>query len=154
MDSIHVIVIILIITIIYLLFNLSKKVNAIRQYKIECQKCECPVNKNIFDPLIPPEKNYITSKNRNPYFNTAEYQLMGFIYNSSTKGKYPLYGRTKYDRSDRYEYYIIDESRNKLKIPIPTKNYIELYTGDTVTSEYLDGEYKVFIYENKPIRIY
>ena len=53
--------------------------------------------------------------------NSQNFQQLGFIFNNDER--YPLYGRPKYSgRSDRYEYYIIDETRNRLKIPYKSKN--------------------------------
>ena len=57
---------------------------------------------------------------------TSDFQQIGFIYNNNER--LPLYGRPKYPgRTEKYEYYIIDETRNRLKIPYRSKNDNELY---------------------------
>lgn len=89
----------------------------------------------IYNPLISPERIY-TGRN----ISLSEYQMIGFIYTGNER--YPLYGRYKYPgRTDKYEYYIIDETRNKLKIPFKSKNDNELFDGDTVMIPELGGNY-------------
>lgn len=100
----------------------------------------------IYNPLISPERIY-TGRN----ILLSEYQMIGFIYTGNER--YPLYGRYKYPgRTDKYEYYIIDETRNKLKIPFKSKNDNELFDGDTVMIPELGGNYTVKIYEFETIR--
>lgn len=103
----------------------------------------------IYNPLISPERIYPGGR-----FNTAsysDYQLIGFVYNDMER--YPLYGRPKYPgKTDKYEYYIIDESRNRLKIPFKSKNDNELYTGDTINVPSIDTNLNVTIYDYDNIR--
>lgn len=98
----------------------------------------------IYNPLVPPERTYPSGK-----FNQAannDYQQMGFIFNDHDR--YPLYGRPKYPgRTEKYEYYIIDETRNRLKIPYKSKNDNELYDGDSIRVDILNGDFTVKIYE-------
>lgn len=70
---------------------------------------------------------------------------IGYIYNNVNSTVYPLY----LQRIDRnYYYYIIDSSRNNVKIPIDNNNKKqELYEGDSVTLPELFGEYKVKLYD-------
>lgn len=93
--------------------------------------------------LNTPERVYI---NPSQDFNN-EYQNIGYIYNSNQR--YPLYGRYKDQRSDKWEYYIIDDSKNKIKIPIVTKNYYELLDNDTLTIQELNDTFNVKIYDIK-----
>jgi len=122
--------------------HVEKKHNHNNIEKKHYKKIQKKLYNNIYNPLFPPNKEYAV---HNKYIN---YQLIGFLYNTNSHIKYPLYGKLKYPgKSDRYEYYIIDESRNKIKIPITTKNYNELYSEDIVYSEFLDEPYKVEIYD-------
>lgn len=100
----------------------------------------------IYNPLIPPERIYPGGRINIASYN--EYQLVGFLYDTTTQDRYPLYGRPKYPgRSEKYEYYIIDESRNKLKIPFKTRNDNELYDGDSVLVDVLGKSLTAKIYE-------
>lgn len=100
----------------------------------------------IYNPLVSPERIY-TGRN----ISLSEYQMIGFIYTGNER--YPLYGRYKYPgRTDKYEYYIIDETRNKLKIPFKSKNDNELFDGDSVFIPELGTSYTVKIYEFETMR--
>ena len=103
----------------------------------------------IYDPLQPPERTYSGGRfNTEPY---QEFQQIGFLYNNTDR--YPLFSRPKYPgKTDKYEYYIIDESRNRLKIPFRSKNDNELYDGDSIFVDILKGEYNVKIYDYDNIR--
>lgn len=81
-----------------------------------------------------------------------EYQLMGFLYNELNR--FPLYGRPKYKgKSDKYEYYVVDESRNKLRIPFKTRNDNELFDNDEIIVPELTGSpLKTKLYEFETIR--
>lgn len=103
----------------------------------------------IYNPMISPNRFY-----QSPYIPQAEqsiYQMIGFVYKDNER--YPLYGRYKYPgRSDRWEYYIIDETRNRLKIPIKSRNDNELYDNDIITIPELNSDYTVKIYEYDTFR--
>jgi hypothetical protein len=103
------------------------------------------VNLNrIYNPLLPPERTY--PQGRFNRLASRDFQQIGFIYNGEER--YPLYGRPKYSgRSDRYEYYIIDETRNRVKIPYKSKNDNELYDGDKICIDTLNNDYDVKIYD-------
>jgi hypothetical protein len=81
-----------------------------------------------------------------------DYQLMGFIYNDTMR--FPLYGRPKYrGRSDKYEYYVVDESRNKLKIPFKSRNDNELFDNDEINiPELTNTTLKTKLYEFESIK--
>jgi hypothetical protein len=105
--------------------------------------------KRIADPLEGPERTYSGGRINIPAYD--DYQQIGFLYNNNER--YPLYGRPKYPgRTDKYEYYIIDESRNRLKIPIKTRNYDEIYDGDDVPIDILNNTYKAKTYEYETMR--
>lgn len=103
---------------------------------------------NIYNPLIPPNRLYPGGRlNNTRQFDN--YQMVGFVApTADITQRYPLFGRYKYSgRSDRWEYYVIDESRNRIKIPITTKNDNELYDGDKQIISQLGGEFQVTLYK-------
>lgn len=101
----------------------------------------------IYNPLIAPERSYSGGRFNIPAVD--DYQQLGFVYNESER--YPLFGRPKYPgRTDKYEYYIIDESRNRLKIPFKSSNDNEIYDEDSI--KILNKQYKSKIYEYDNIR--
>lgn len=103
----------------------------------------------IVDPLEGPERTYAGGRINIPAYD--DYQQMGFLYNNNER--YPLYGRPKYPgRTDKYEYYIIDESRNRLKIPIKTTGYNEIYDGDNVNIDVLNNTFNAKIYDYDSMR--
>lgn len=103
----------------------------------------------IYNPLLPPERTYPGGRLNKPA--TQDFQQIGFVYNGNER--YPLYGRPKYPgRTEKYEYYIIDETRNRLKIPYKSKNDNELYDGDKIYVDVLNNEFDVKIYEYDQFR--
>jgi len=106
------------------------------------------------DPLTPPERLYPGGGLGMPAYDG--FQQLGFIFGNSSNDRFPLYGRYKYPRrSDKYEYYIIDESRNRLKIPFKSKNDNELYDGDTIIIPEISVDpFTVKLYEYKGFRYY
>jgi len=106
-------------------------------------------NNRISNPLEAPERTYSGGRINIPSYN--DYQQVGFLYNNDQR--YPLFGRPKYPgRTDKYEYYIIDESRNRLKIPLETKNYNEIYDGDDVNIDVLNNVFQAKLYEYESLR--
>lgn len=103
---------------------------------------------NIYNPLIPPNRLYPGGRLNN-IRQFDNYQMIGFISPSSSSNiRFPLFGRYKYSgRSDRWEYYVIDESRNRIKIPIKIKNDNELYDGETQFINELGEEFVVTLYK-------
>ena len=109
------------------------------------------VNEKLPQPIITntPTRLYPGGRLDLPRFQ--EYQLMGFLYNDANR--FPLYGRPKYrGKSDKYEYYIIDESRNRLQIPFKSRNDNELYDNDSITIPELNTTLKVKLYEYDSVR--
>lgn len=74
------------------------------------------------------------------------YQKVGIVQQDGTETM-GLYGRKKLNDKNRYEYYIIDDTRQMNKIPIETPRNNELYTGDTVTIPGYTGDFSVLIYD-------
>lgn len=105
----------------------------------------------IYNPLVAPERIYPGGRLNTMKYE--DYQLIGYIFKDSER--YPLYGRYKYrGRSEKWEYYLIDESKNRLKIPFKSINDNELYDGDTITIPELGNTYNVKIYEYENFRYY
>lgn len=103
----------------------------------------------IYNPLVSPERLYPGGRlDMSSYDN---YQMIGFVYNGNDR--YPLFGRTKYPgRTEKWEYYVIDESRNRLKIPFKSRNDNEINDGDTIDIDTLGNGYSAKIYEYDSIR--
>ena len=106
----------------------------------------------IYNPLSSPEKMYPNGDLYNKgYDGYIENQMLGFITNAN--GQYPIMGRYHYPgKTDKFEYYTINEGRNKIKIPIKTTNYNELYDGDQVTIPELGGNFTFKKYKNEGFR--
>jgi hypothetical protein len=102
----------------------------------------------IYDPISPPESLY-----RDKYDSYQKYQQIGFLTNVQD-GQFPVFARDKYpNKSDKQEYYTINEGRNHVKIPFKTKNYNELFDGDQVNVPELSNNSFIFKkYETKTIR--
>jgi hypothetical protein len=139
------ILIILVIIILYLVIDYKKDTERDVLYhqleiKTNSQIAPSPVMPQLIkiqtDQNIPPNRLY-NSKNN--------FQQIGFIYNSTNR--YPLFSRNKYpNKSDKQEYYIIDDKQ--IKIPFSSKNDNELFNSDTVIIPELNNqEFKVQVYE-------
>jgi hypothetical protein len=119
-------------------------------------KISSPVQQRFIDkmnnPLIGPEIEYHGGSFSTPPFDAYQnYQKLGFISNAT--GQFPIYGRQKYQgRSDRMEYFTINEGRNSVKIPIKTTNYTELYDKDPINIPELGGDSVFTKYENEGMR--
>lgn len=106
----------------------------------------------IYNPIIPPERIYPGGRlglhSPNQY---NDYQQIGFVYNDQER--YPLYGRPKYPKKlDKFEYYIIDETRNHLKIPYKSRGDNEIFDGEQIFIDVLNNTFTVKIYEYDNIR--
>lgn len=105
----------------------------------------------IYNPLKSPER--INSQGNfydNGFNANIQNQMMGYITNG--KEQYPIYGRNRDNKNDKYEYYTINEGRNKIKIIVPTKNYEELYDGDSVNVNEFGGTFTFKKYENQQFK--
>lgn len=102
----------------------------------------------IYDPLsgtspINPSGSFSTP----PYDGFREFQMLGYI--SGPSGQFPVMGRYRdSNRSDRFQYYSLDNSRNRMKIPFKTKNDNELYDGDSVSIPELGEDFVFKKYED------
>ena len=105
----------------------------------------------IYNPLERPDIVYPGGTLRSQGYNANQMnQQLGYISNNT--GKYPIYGRYKYPgKSDKWEYYTIDDSRGRIKIPFKTKNYDELYDGDQVDIPNL-GNFTFTKYDQEDIK--
>jgi hypothetical protein len=105
----------------------------------------------IYNPLSPPENIYPAGKLfSHGYDGYMQFQMLGYL--NCSIGRFPVFGRYKYPgKTDKYEYYTIDDSRGRIKIPFKTKNYNELFDGDNITIDEL-GVCKFKKYENEEFR--
>ena len=106
----------------------------------------------IYNPLTPPENIYPGGNfNSRGYDGYQDYQMLGYI--SGLQGQFPVFGRYKYPgKTDKLEYYTINDSRGRIKIPFKTQNYNELYDGDSINIDDLGGSYKFKKYDDEGIR--
>jgi hypothetical protein len=129
-------------------------------YKVELQKQNCERNyqqlqlkeqeqeqapitslflNKIYNPISPPENLY-----RDQYNSYQKYQQVGFLTNKKD-GQFPVFARDKYpNKSDKQEYYTINEGRNHVKIPFKTKNYNELFDDDEIMVPELSNDPFIF----------
>ena len=96
----------------------------------------------LYNPFAPPARRYDQVGD--------DYNVVGYIFNTTTNERYALFAKNHdATRSDRKDYYIIDDksTRFNIKIPVETRNYAELFDGDTVTVDSLGTTvYTVKIY--------
>ena len=106
------------------------------------------VNK-IYNPLESPERIYPGGSFTEPgYDGYTQNQMIGYI--NGPGGHFPLFGRFHDpSRMDRWDYYTMPDTRNKIKIPLKTKNHSELYDDDSLTIPELGGTFTVKIYEKQ-----
>lgn len=106
----------------------------------------------IYNPLAPPENVYPGGNfNSRGYDGYQQYQMLGYL--SGSQGQFPVFGRYKYPgKTDKLEYYTINDSRGRIKIPFKTKNYNELYDGDSITINELGGDYTFTKYDDEGLR--
>jgi hypothetical protein len=82
------------------------------------------------------------------YDGYRQFQMLGYL--TGSDGRYPVMGRYRdAGRSDRFEYYTIDNERGRIKIPFKNKNYKELYDGDSINIDELGGEFTFKKYEDQ-----
>ena len=106
----------------------------------------------IYNPLAPPENIYPNGNfNSRGYDGYQQFQMLGYL--SGSQGQFPVFGRYKYPgKTDKMEYYTINDSRGRIKIPFKTTNYNELYDGDTIVIPELGGEFTFKKYNDEGLR--
>lgn len=103
----------------------------------------------IYNPLsgtslMNPQGSFSNPRGYNGF---KEFQQLGYI--TGPNGRYPIMGRYKYPgKSDKFEYYSIDNERGRIKVPFKTKNDNELYDGDSIQISELGGEFTFKKYED------
>lgn len=135
--------------------NINARINMLQSQigsRNQITKNEDLLFNRIYNPVIPPERSYPGGRlglhSPNQY---NDYQQIGFVYNDQER--YPLYGRPKYPRKlDKFEYYIIDETRNHLKIPYKSRGDNEIFDGEQIFIDVLNNTFTVKIYEYDNIR--
>ena len=81
-----------------------------------------------------------------PYDGYRQFQMLGYI--NGPNGRYPVMGRYKYSgKTDKFEYYSIDNERGRIKIPFKNTNDNELYDNDSIVIPEL-GQFTFKKYEN------
>lgn len=144
-----IITVVVLATIIYIIktnTNMLPQIQPIADNTNKLLKSFVDTIKDTASKFIPeranmfPEKKYVNSRS----FERESTQI-GFIFNNSAR--YPLYEQVL-DR--KYYYHIIDDtnSRTPIKIPVTTRNYNQIFDGDTITiSEISPDPFNVKIYD-------
>lgn len=87
-----------------------------------------------------PERKYISMN------DTTLYHELGYIQGTvHLHIRMKLYGRRKYPRSDKFEYYIVDN--NNIKISVRSKNDKELYENDIIQITGFTEPFTVHLYD-------
>lgn len=91
-------------------------------------------------------RKYVNSRQDN-----QQWQSVGYLYDSANV-RYPLFSRYKYPgNNNSFEYYIQDDSRNRIQIPVTTAGYREINDNDQVTVESV-GTLTALIYPIEQIK--
>ena len=101
--------------------------------EIETPKITQRFLNKIYNPLAPPENVYPGGSlyGDRGYDAYMRYQEIGYLTGES--GQFPVFARYRDSgRTDRFQFYTISDSRNRIKIPFKTKNDQELFCGDPV----------------------
>ncbi|HEY9703599.1 MAG TPA: hypothetical protein V6C58_14215 [Allocoleopsis sp.] len=95
-------------------------------------------SRDLDTKYLQPERKYIPPN----IYSYGISQQVGFIYNSNSR--FPLYE----ERDDKnYNYYIIDETRNSIKIPFDTPRSEQVTDGQVINIPILGGDFTVKLYE-------
>ena len=103
----------------------------------------------VYNPLsgTSPMNPQGSFSNPRGYDGFKKFQQLGYI--SGPNGRYPIMGRYKFSgKTDKFEYYSIDNERGRIKIPFKNKNDNELYDGDSIQIPELGGEFTFKKYED------
>lgn len=77
------------------------------------------------------------------------FSLLGIV-NNENGDTMPLYGRREHPGSTKWEYYLVDNSRNRNRIPLEFDD--EVYDGDTLPVPIYDGTFTVTKYDYNELR--
>lgn len=125
---------VIIISLIVMLYN--REIYTCKQELIKKQsRNEIPIE-------IKPQEIYPERKYTGPMQMSSSASNIGYVYNSSHV--FPLY---MYKIGRNYYYYVIDSSRNNVKIPIENSKNIELYDEDSIIIPELGGTFTIKMYE-------
>jgi len=112
--------------------------------------------RRLHDKLEAPEKTYMNTPNIQTPINIRtrgerpQYQSVGFLFDATNSNietqRLQLFGRPEYYGSTQYEYYIIDNSRNNIKIPL--NNQKEIFSKDSIIVPSITGSYVATVYDN------
>ena len=127
--------------------DLQQSQNYIQQ--VESSGSRALLLNKVYNPLSGTSTVYSGKTFNTPGYNAYQtYQMIGYL-SGGVGEQYPVMGRWhNSNRSDKWEYYTINESRGRIKIPFKTSNYNELYDGDSVNIPELGGDLKFKKYED------
>jgi hypothetical protein len=91
------------------------------------------------------ENQYPDRRYQPDYTYSSTSQPVGYVYNVSGSGRYPLY---LWRQGKKYLYHVTDNSKSNIRIPLASlPQYNELSDDDTITIPELMGDYKVKLYD-------
>lgn len=136
------------------ILQLKDQINNLKQSKEQPEKEQPKEDREnrflnrIYNPLSGPNVDYPSGSFSSPsYDGFRNFQMIGYLSNLS--GQFPVMGRYRDShRTDKWQFYTINNDRGRIKIPFKTKNDNELYDNDTVTIQELGGEFSFKKYEN------
>ncbi len=114
-------------------------------------------NEHIFDRRINDKREAPYRSNSDFYFpinirtrgELPNFQQIGFLHDSTNSSmdsqRLPLMSRPKYYGSTEYEHYVVDGSRNAIKVPLT--NNKEITDGESITVPGVSGDYNSVVYE-------
>jgi hypothetical protein len=77
----------------------------------------------------------------------GEFVRVGFVYSNTNESlRLPLFGRPIYPGGNRFEYYVLDDTRHKNPIELKNHNGLELETDNTVSIAGFADQFTVHIY--------
>lgn len=106
----------------------------------------------LYNPLTPPENVIESGTFYTPRYDAyTTYQNIGYLTGNGTQ--YSVFGRWMYpNKSDKWQYYVINNERSRIKIPFKTKNNNELYDNDIIDIPELGNGFVFKKYENEGMR--
>ena len=167
----YFIIVILLVVILYIILMKQKTKNIVKKVYVDTAKniieTKYPQDKRpdlyrqMNDVLEEPSKTHFPSRvpiNIRTRGAELPYQQVGYIYRNESDPTYnpdgvntvPLYGRKDHRSSDIWEYYVIPDKNNNIKIELT--NNREIFSGDKISVKTFTGEWIAEIYENKEYR--
>jgi hypothetical protein len=121
--------------------------------KVNTQKEDLPPYKDNDQILLSKENGLLPQRTKG---NPTEFKQIGVLTSESKDKILPLYGRQLYTSSNKWNYYTKNDAFHNVSLPVKMNNRDcdeetgcdELYSGDKLDIEELNGEFNVKIYKS------